>query len=58
MSFDYKKMDTAADEALVEFAELEKQYPEAIAAFRAWLAKWYQKAGYKRLCRGILIRLR
>ena len=58
MSFDYTKMDDAADEALVELEELEKQFPEAMRAFRAWLAKWYQKAGYKRLCRGILIRLR
>ena len=54
MSFDYEKMNTAADEALHELEELEKTHTVDLKDIAAWYKKWYLKAGYKRLTRGLI----
>jgi len=47
------EMDTAAEEAEKDLATLDQAAVETIAA---WWAKWYMKAGHKRLGR-IMVRL-
>ena len=47
------EMDTAAEEAEKDLTTLDQAAVETIAA---WWAKWYMKAGHKRLGR-IMVRL-
>jgi hypothetical protein len=47
------EMDTAAEEAEKDLATLDQAAVETIAA---WWAKWYMKAGHKRLGR-IMVKL-
>lgn len=47
------EMDAAAAEAE---ADLDNMDPAAVKAMSDWLAKWYLKAGYKRLGRILVTR--
>jgi len=50
------EMNIAGDEALAELRLKmnDPKFAEAAKQVVAWLRKWYLKAGYKRLCRGLL----
>ena len=52
-----EEMNIAGDEALAELRKKmadDAEFAKAVAMVGAWLSKWYVKAGYKRLCRGLL----
>lgn len=48
MVFDPEAMDAAADDAAEELDTLD---PEVVKAIASWWARWYLKAGHKRLGR-------
>ena len=47
--FDTKKMDTAADDALIELEKILEKHPDGAKAIQDWVKKWFPSAGYKRL---------
>lgn len=47
------EMDVAANKALTELAKQDIRKMTALNLV-AWLARWYMRAGYTRLCRGLL----
>ena len=49
--FDAKKMDDAANEALLEIEKIKEEHPEGVKAVEDWVKKWVRSAGYKRLAK-------
>lgn len=48
-------MDEAADRAEADLANIDEQ---AMLSMAGWIERWFQPAGYKRLCRVLRAKLR
>ena len=47
--FDSTKMDSAANEAMLELETIREKNPDGVKAVEDWMKKWVASAGYKRL---------